>query len=102
MEPNIPYLILCDAEGENLLELGTATLSKAEEGFIDCHSVTRNYVFQGKYATGIEDIHVISDEGESGKQVQTLFSWMGIDSRSMLYGLDHVQSVCAKINSLKG
>ena len=29
---------------------------------------TRNYVFQGKYATGIEDIHVISDEGESGKQ----------------------------------
>lgn len=59
---------MCDAEGENLLELGTATLSKAEEGFIDCHSVTRNYVFQGKYATGIEDIHVISDEGESGKQ----------------------------------
>ena len=29
------------------------------------------------------------------------FSWMGIDSRSMLYGLDHVQSVCTKINSLK-
>ena len=138
LEPNIPYLIMCDAEGENLLELGTTTLSKAEEGFIDCHSVTRNYVFQGKYATksgfdvsqqtaiyygvkdgemvqltaedkigpqnwyltvtnrpnlydvdrpltsaartfsirvigdgeatGIEDIHVISDEGESGKQ----------------------------------
>ena len=38
---------MCDAEGDNLLELGTATLSKAEEGFIDCHSVTRNYVFQG-------------------------------------------------------
>lgn len=31
----------------------------------------------------------------------TTFSWMGIDSRSMLYGLDHVQSVCTKINSLK-
>ena len=137
LEPNVPYLILCDAEGENLLELGTTTLSKAEEGSIDCHSVTRNYVFQGKYstmsgfgasetaiyygvkdgemvqleaadeigpqnwyltvtnrsnaydvdtpltsaakaisirvigdgeATGIEDIHVISDEGENGKQ----------------------------------
>lgn len=138
LEPNIPYLILCDTEGENLLELGTTTLSKAEEGSIDCHSVTRNYVFQGKYtkksgfdadqetaifygvkdgemvqltaedeigpqnwyltitnrpnlydidtpltsaaktfsirvvgdgeATGIEDIHVISDKGESGKQ----------------------------------
>jgi len=137
LEPNIPYLILCDAEGEKLLELGATTLSKAEEGSIDCHSVTRNYVFQGKYttkndfgasetaiyygvkdgemvqltaedvigpqnwyltvsnrpnlydvdtpltsaakafsirvigdgeATGIEDIHVISDEGENGKQ----------------------------------
>lgn len=34
-------------------------------------------------------------------KIQTLFSWMGIDSRAMLYGLDHVQSVCAKINSLK-
>ena len=41
MEPNIPYFIMCDAEGDNLLELGTATLSKAEEGFIDCHSVTQ-------------------------------------------------------------
>ena len=35
------------------------------------------------------------------QKIQTLFSWMGIDSHSMLYGLDHVQSVCAKINSLK-
>ena len=137
LEPNVPYLILCDAEGEKLLELGATTLSKAEEGSIDCHSVTRNYVFQGKYstmsglgasetaiyygvkdgemvqltaedvigpqnwyltvtnrpnlydvdttltsaakafsirvigdgeATGIEDIHVVSDEGENGKQ----------------------------------
>ena len=35
------------------------------------------------------------------QKIQTLFSWMGIDSHSMLYGLDHVQYVCAKINSLK-
>ncbi len=27
--------------------------------------------------------------------------WMGIDSHSLLYGLDHVQQVCNKINSLK-
>ena len=33
------------------------------------------------------------------QKIQTLFSWMGIDSRSMLYGLDHVQSVCSKIKS---
>lgn len=99
MEPNIPYLILCDAEGENLLKLGTATLSKAEEGFIYCHSVTRNYVFQGKYATGIEDIHVISDEGESGKQ--GIFDLQGRQlNAEPTHGI-YVQSVCAKINSLK-
>ena len=30
-----------------------------------------------------------------------LFMWMGIDSHSLLYGLDHVQQVCSKINGLK-
>lgn len=30
-----------------------------------------------------------------------LFIWMGIDSHSLLYGLDHVQQVCLKINRLK-
>ena len=30
-----------------------------------------------------------------------LFMWMGIDSHSLLYGLDHVQQVCSKINNLK-
>lgn len=30
-----------------------------------------------------------------------LFLWMGIDSHSLLYGLDHVQQVCSKINQLK-
>ena len=44
------------------------------------------------------DISYIINEYQ---KIQTLFSWMGIDSYSMLYGLDHVQNVCAKINSLK-
>ncbi len=30
-----------------------------------------------------------------------LFLWMGIDSHSLLYGLDHVQQVCSKINNIK-
>lgn len=30
-----------------------------------------------------------------------LFMWMGIDSHSLLYGLDHVQQVCKRINALK-
>lgn len=29
-----------------------------------------------------------------------LFMWMGIDSHALLYGLDHVQQVCSKINKL--
>ena len=35
------------------------------------------------------------------QKIQTLFSWMGIDSRAMLYGLDHVLMVCKKIDELK-
>lgn len=30
-----------------------------------------------------------------------LFMWMGIESHSLLYGLDHVQQVCNRINMLK-
>ena len=33
------------------------------------------------------------------QKIQTLFMWMGIDSRALLYGLDHVQAVCKKINA---
>lgn len=34
------------------------------------------------------------------QKIQTLFMWMGIDSHSLLYGLDHVKQVCAKIEQL--
>ena len=34
-------------------------------------------------------------------KMQRLFAWMGIDSHALLYGLDHVQQVCGKINELK-
>ena len=35
------------------------------------------------------------------QKIQTLFAWMGIDSHALLYGLDHVQAVCKKINQVK-
>ena len=35
------------------------------------------------------------------QKIQTLFMWMGVDSRALFYGLDHIQMVCAKINELK-
>lgn len=35
------------------------------------------------------------------QKIQTLFFWMGIDSRSILYGLDHIQTLCSKIDDLK-
>ena len=35
------------------------------------------------------------------QKIQSLFAWMGIDSRTMLYGLDHVLTTCSKINALK-
>ena len=35
------------------------------------------------------------------QKIQSLFAWMNIDSRAMLYGLDHVLATCSKINALK-
>lgn len=35
------------------------------------------------------------------QNIQTLFMWMDIDSHALLYGLDHIQQVCIKINELK-
>ena len=34
-------------------------------------------------------------------KIITLFSWMNIDSHSLLYGLDHINRVCSQINELK-
>ena len=36
----------------------------------------------------------------SYNRLQTLFEWMDIHSKSLLYGLDHVKKVCSKINNL--
>ncbi|MCQ2127772.1 MAG: Abi family protein [Bacteroidaceae bacterium] len=33
-------------------------------------------------------------------KVMSLFEWMGIDSKSLLYGMDHVKSVCCLIEKL--
>ena len=35
------------------------------------------------------------------QNLHKLFLWMDIDSHSLLYGLDHVQQVCSRINGLK-
>ena len=34
-------------------------------------------------------------------KIRVLFGWMGINSRELLYGLDHVRLICAKIDRLK-
>ena len=51
------------------------------------------------FPTGQNVINTGYIRGEYHK-IQTLFSWMGIDSGSMLYGLDHVVKVCDKIDKL--
>lgn len=33
-------------------------------------------------------------------KIQTLFYWMGIESHSVLYGLDHINNVCQQIDAL--
>lgn len=51
------------------------------------------------FPTGEAVVYTAYIRGEYQK-IQTLFSWMGINSNSMLYGLDHVIKVCDKIDRL--
>ena len=34
-------------------------------------------------------------------RIHNLFLWLDIDSKSLLYGLDHIQSICDSINNIK-
>ena len=45
----------------------------------------------------ISTTHVLNEY----QKIQRLFLWMDVDSRALLYGLDHVQELCNKINELK-
>ena len=52
------------------------------------------------FRTGRNEIYTDYIINELTK-IHTLFTWMGIDGHSMLYGLDHVQKICDKIERLK-
>ena len=68
---NYPNLIMCESDGEKTIELADVTLSASKEKFIDCMSMTRNYVFNGVYqanknlASNSEDAinYIIKDGG---------------------------------------
>lgn len=45
---------------------------------------------------GVDTSYIINEY----QKIQTLFAWMGIDSKALLYGLDHVLAVCNKMNHL--
>lgn len=50
-----------------------------------------------KNANTIDTSYIVNEY----QKIQTLFSWMDIDSHAMLYGLDHVLKVASEINGLK-
>ena len=68
---NYPSLIMCESDGEKIIELADVTLSASKEKFIDCMSMTRKYVFNGVYqanknlASNSEDAinYIIKDGG---------------------------------------
>ena len=55
-----------------------------------------NYIVKYDSVTRIDTTYIISQY----ERVHRLFAWMGYDSESMLYGLDHVRRVCAEIDNL--
>ena len=108
LQPNEPYLIAYDTEGESTQELGSTTLVTAQENYIDCRSVTRNYWFRGKYSAlkgfSADAASVLCYAIEGGEMVQLGTesevkpqSWyLAITKRSNLYGDDTPLTVAGK------
>lgn len=44
----------------------------------------------------IDTTHILHEYDK----IQTLFAWMGIDGHSMMYGLDHIKTICNVIENL--
>lgn len=49
------------------------------------------------HGNNVADVSYVNNEYQ---KIQILFSWMGINSKSLLYGLDHVDEVCDEIMRL--
>ena len=95
---NYPSLIMCESDGEKTIELADVTLSASKEKFIDCMSMTRNYVFNGVYqanknlASNSEDAinYIIKDGGlvlRTDEDVPAPQSWyMNVTIRENPFG----------------
>ncbi|MCQ2323895.1 MAG: Abi family protein [Paludibacteraceae bacterium] len=60
-------------------------------------SVSLKYITQGSNRITIKDTHYARN---IYSEIMEMFSWMGIDSAALLYGLDHVITTCDKIDAL--
>ena len=49
------------------------------------------------HGNNVADVSYVNNEYQ---KIQILFSWMGINSKSLLYGLDHVDEMCDEIMRL--
>lgn len=108
LQPNTPYLIAYDTEGESTQELGSTTLAAAQESSISCRSVTRDYAFQGKYtatngfsANGASALYYDVEDGEmvqlgAESELKPQNWYLTITKRSNLYGDDTPLTVTAK------
>lgn len=70
---------------------------------LDAVNRMRNRIAHHEPVCFLHDVDEISTRHLMGvyDKVMTLFDWMGIDSRSLLFGMDHVKSVCKEIEAIK-
>ena len=100
------YLAACGGDSRKAMPLYRYNLQLSQETFtiISCFEVAlRNRIAHHEPICFLQQQPII-DTGfilNEYQKIQTLFSWMGIDSQSLLYGLDHVKRVCDKIDKLK-
>ena len=70
---------------------------------LDAINRLRNRIAHHEPVCFLQDKDVISTSHllKIYDKIVTLFGWMGIDSSSLLYGMDHVKAVCKKVEAIR-
>ena len=100
IEPNTPYIIKAEKEGEKALFVENTTVYKAEENSIDCSTTNMKFTFTGTYKIislskpfDKKDYYVLENNGvniSKGTLYLLPYMWyLNIEKRNSAYGINN-------------
>ena len=100
IEPNTPYIIKAEKEGEKTLFVENTTVYKAEENSIDCSTTNMKFTFTGTYKIislskpfDKKDYYVLENNGvniSKGTLYLLPYMWyLNIEKRNSAYGINN-------------